>query len=216
MCTPRMLCSTWLKAMLLCCAFGVSATFAQSDGAYASYAAEVLASGSPNQGQANTQRKTQLTATQQAPRLVATPTGQNAVFAAPTGPPSLAPALNTKDLLLKLLAGVVLSISLCIGIMLVGSRFSQHQQGKRASTHLKVVDSLLVGQRTWLELVQVKEQLVVISRDATGIQNVVALPTTFGEKLEEADQETLEFEKAAEALLAQKGVTGWKQTKRRA
>ena len=215
MCTPRILCSTWLKATLLCCAFGVSATFAQSDAAYASYAAEVLASGSPDQDQV-TQRQTQLTATQQTPRLVATPTGENAVFASPTGPPSLAPALNTKDLLLKLVAGVVLSVSLCIGIMLVGSRFSQHQQGKRASTHLRVIDSLLVGQRTWLELVQVKDQLVVISRDATGINNVVALPTTFGEKLEEADQETLEFEKAAEALLAQKGVTGWKQTKRRA
>lgn len=215
MCTPRILCSTWLLATLLCCVFNVP-TLAQSDAAYASYAAEVLATKPQSQERVAAQPTTQLTATQQVPRLVATPNNQGNAFVNAAGPPSLAPALNTRDLLVKLLAGVALSISLCIGIMMVGSRVSQHQQGKRASTHLKVIDSLLVGQRAWLELVQVKDQMVVISRDATGIQNVVALPVVFGEKLEEADRETLEFEKAAEALLSQKGVKGWQQTKRRA
>lgn len=186
--------------------------FAQSDANFASYEAEVLGQGSANTTQTTAPGNVRLASAQTTPQLAAPPKSR-----LPTNitPGEKLPRLNTKELLLKLVAGVVLSVSLCVGIMLVGSKLSAKQPGNRSTKHFEVVDSMMLAQRCWIELVQVKGQFVVVTRDAAGIGNMVALPPNFDEKLEEADKETLEFEKAAEALLAQKGVTGWKQTKQK-
>lgn len=181
----------------------------QSDAEFASYQAELLGQAASSRQPASEVR---LASAQETPQLVPTP---NTTSSSTFNTGGAIPTLNTRELLFKLAAGVLLSVSLCVGIMVVGSKLTTKQLANRSATHFQVVDTMMLGQRCWIELIQVKGQYLVVSRDATGIGNMVALPTQFEEKLDEADKETLEFEKAAEALLAQKGVTGWKQTKQK-
>ena len=204
----------------------------QGDAEFASYSAELFSNSSSRRVSAPT-TALELEAASPKPRLVSPPTTPTSAvhetvasasaeqpianFASSDGIADFdfAPTLDTKNLLTKLAAGIVLSVSLCFGIIFLGSKFSNQNGFGNAGGDLELVDTLHVGQRCFLQLVKAQDQLVIVGRDAGGISQITPLTATFQEKLDDVDRETLEFEQAAAALLAQKGVTGWKQTSRK-
>lgn len=212
---------------------------------FASYSAEVFSSSSRRQNlEANGRTETQLPSRSEVASQIVPKVKSDAVKleVEPTEPSLLAPpgsleqppltpslglsapmefsgSLDTRTLLMKLTAGVVLSVSLCFGLMFVGTKL-KGGDWMQSSGEMQLVDTLNCGQRCCLQLVRVQDRLVVVGRDASGIREIVPLSPSFEQSFddrldrrENVDQETLEFEKAAEALLSQKGIKGWNRTK---
>ena len=196
-------------AVLLCLLPNVS--FAQENKTeFASYAEEVLQSSSRQPLQisksASPLDESAQVTNEAANRLPQPP--------APLPPFTFAPDMDTRNLLLKFTAGAVLSASLGFAIIYVGGKWIPRRNG-RGNGIVQIVDTLPMGPKAFVQLMRVRDQFILVACDASGIREMVPLQSEFDDHLQTADRDTREFERAAEALLTQKGVAAWKQAKLR-
>jgi flagellar biogenesis protein FliO len=104
-------------------------------------------------------------------------------------PPELPEVPSTRALFLRLggMTAVVLVIG--VGVLVAGRHWLRGMAPARSATgQLRLVETLLLGNRCHLHLVQIATRQILVGADATGIKSVVTLTDDFAGYLGERDE----------------------------
>ncbi len=101
-------------------------------------------------------------------------------------PPPMPEAPNLREMVGRLVYGTILVLGLCVGAMWIMRRWMQPtlatENGQRK---LQLAESLHLGNRCFLHLVQLGEQQILVGVDPAGIKSVSTIARAFDEVLAE-------------------------------
>jgi hypothetical protein len=118
---------------------------------------------------------------------------QNAPGELRYSPPALPEVPSAQAMLVRLACGTIFVLGLCVVTLVYGKRWLGPWQAPGANgTEMRVVETLYLGNRCCLHLVQLKtSRQVLIGTDAAGLKTVVPLPLPFEPALTQATDEPL-------------------------
>jgi flagellar biogenesis protein FliO len=91
---------------------------------------------------------------------------------------------------LRLGGMTVVVLVLCVGVLVCGKYWMRgFAPNQTEGAKLSLVETLQLGNRCCLHLVQLSSRQIVVGADATGIKTVVTLPDIFDNCLDETDQQ---------------------------
>jgi len=105
----------------------------------------------------------------------------------------------------RLVAGTVIVLGMCVGVLWLGKRWLpisglsvsgllMSAAGASAGTHLKLVETLSLGNRCCLHLVQMAERQVLVGVDGSGVKTVVPLTETFAQTLRDTQLRDTQYD----------------------
>lgn len=105
-------------------------------------------------------------------------------------PPELPDVPSTRAMFLRLGGMTVVVLVLCVGVLVCGKFWMRGFAPNQAvGAKLSLVETLQLGNRCCLHLVQLSSRQVLVGADATGIKTVVPLPDVFDNCLDETEQQ---------------------------
>jgi flagellar biogenesis protein FliO len=105
---------------------------------------------------------------------------------------------STRAMFLRLGGMTVVVLVVCVGVLLCGKYWMRGFAPNQASgAKLSLVETLQLGNRCCLHLVQLSSRQVLVGADATGIKTVVPLPDVFDNCLDETEQQPRKLADAA-------------------
>jgi len=91
---------------------------------------------------------------------------------------------SQQGMFLRLGLGTVIVLGLCAGTIFLCKRWMVGSQTATAANgQLKLLETLSLGRRCWVQLVHVNNHPVLIGGDATGIKSIVPMPESFSAAL---------------------------------
>jgi flagellar biogenesis protein FliO len=113
-------------------------------------------------------------------------------------PPQMPEAPSTRTMFLRLGGMTVAVLVLAVGVMLCGKYWMRGFAATGVSSgNLALVETLQLGNRCSLHLVQLSSRQVLVGADATGIKTVVPLPDAFDACLNDIERPPLGPARAA-------------------
>jgi flagellar biogenesis protein FliO len=105
-------------------------------------------------------------------------------------PPAWPEAPSQQGMFWRLGLGTMLVLGLCVGSLWYGKRWLNSLAARTTSAgELKLVETLHLGNRCCLHLVQLPARQILVGADASGIKTVVPLPDSFESVLAETAPE---------------------------
>jgi flagellar biogenesis protein FliO len=105
-------------------------------------------------------------------------------------PPELPQVPSTRAMFLRLGGMTVVVLVLCVGVLVCGKRWMRgFAPNQAAGGKLALVETLQLGNRCSLHLVQLSSRQVLVGADATGLKTVVPLPDVFENCLDDTEQQ---------------------------
>lgn len=126
-------------------------------------------------------------------------------------PPEWPEPPNQQGMFLRLGLGTLFVLGLCVGSIFLCKRWMGNApQAAKSQGQLKLIETLPLGQRCWMQLVHVGTHSVLVGGDAAGMKTIVPLPESFSTLLETTDQAA----PGMAAILAQRFSTNMDRTTR--
>lgn len=102
-------------------------------------------------------------------------------------------APDAAAMLKRLVVGTAIVLALCVGTLLVGQRWLRGAP-KRATAgdKLRLIETVSLGNRCSVHLLQAGEHQVLVGIDSTGVKSLVPLPPSFEQAISEARSPDLE------------------------
>lgn len=95
-------------------------------------------------------------------------------------PPDWPEAPSHQGMFLRLGLGTILVLGLCVGTIFFSKRWlGNAPTDAKGPGQLRLIETLPLGQRCWVQLVHVGGQAVLIGGDATGLKTITPLPESF-------------------------------------
>lgn len=101
-------------------------------------------------------------------------------------PAAFASALDVNALLRRLLAGVLLSGALFVALFFLRTGKLRRFGKRDGDGTMELLDTLVLAPRCCLHLVRVRDQVLIVGRDAAGMQQVVPMHGSFESHLLDA------------------------------
>lgn len=101
-------------------------------------------------------------------------------------PAAFASALDVDALLRRLLAGVLLSGALFVALFFLRTGKLRRFGKRDGDGTMELLDTLVLAPRCCLHLVRVRDQVLIVGRDAAGMQQVVPMHGSFESHLLDA------------------------------
>jgi flagellar biogenesis protein FliO len=121
-------------------------------------------------------------------------------------PPEAPEPPDPTDLFLRLGIGTAVVLGLCVATLVLGKRWLRGWPVKSpGGQHIRVVESLPLGNRCVVHLLKVSNRQIVVGMDTYGLKAMVSLPELFEPALKEAEETTPHPIDKIAALLAQDG-----------
>ncbi len=95
-------------------------------------------------------------------------------------PPTIPDAPDPRAMLMRLAVATAFVLALCAGTFWLGKRWLGVASNRHeASSQLRLVETLALGNRCCVHLVHVANRQVLIAADSSGLKSVVSLPDLF-------------------------------------
>jgi flagellar biogenesis protein FliO len=92
---------------------------------------------------------------------------------------------DTGGMLLRLGLGTFVTLGLCVASLVLGRRWLQRPAANSTSRKLRIEETVVLGHRATLFLVQVGDNHLIAGTDAGGLKSLIVLPTAFQEVLDQ-------------------------------
>jgi hypothetical protein len=103
-------------------------------------------------------------------------------------PPTWPESPDAKSMLFRLVLGTALVLGLCVVTLRLGKPWLTGMPGpKRGAGQLFVVETLALGNRCCLHLVNAADRQILVGVDSSGLKSVLPLPELFEQAFKEAD-----------------------------
>ena len=108
-------------------------------------------------------------------------------------PPTWPETPDTGALLLRLTAGTVTVLVLCVVTLLAGRRWLRGPAPKiAAGSQLQILETVSLGNRCCVHLLRAGQHQIVVGTDGTGMKSLVALPESFEGSLRDAEGDEIQ------------------------
>lgn len=119
-------------------------------------------------------------------------------------PPAWPEPPNTGAMFLRLVVGTVVALGLCAGSLWFGRRWLRGNiVTGESGGQLKVLETVSLGNRSFVHLVQAGKGQVLAGTDSAGLKALIAVPSPFEDVLADEIERPQEDEPLARDLLAQ-------------